>query len=416
MKYAIIIPDGCADEAIEQLGGKTPLQSAKLPAMDAIAAAGASMLCNNTPAHFPAGSEVANLCLLGYDPNVYFTGRAPLEAAAGGITLGPHDFAVRCNLVTIKDGVMADFTADHIDSDAAAKLLQTANQTIAMDESIVGSYAGKFEFVPGVAYRNLLIYRGDENTPPPFSQETRSSAPHDLTDLSIVDDYPRGPGSDLLVRLMNASQNLFEKHDVNLARQSAGKGVATHLWLWGLGGAPQLPSFEQTHGVRGVMITAVDLLRGIAALAGWPRIEVEGATGYLDTDYAAKGRAAIEALNDFDLVCVHIEAPDEASHEGRHDAKIEALEQIDTHIVGPLSEALANHGEYRILVTPDHPTFCRTKKHAHGMVPAIIAGTGIQADGQSTYDESSSQAADRRLDRGWDLMSEFVRRDLTTEN
>lgn len=416
MKYAIIIPDGCADEAIEALDGQTPLQAADLPAMDAIAAAGVSMLCNNTPQHFPAGSEVANLCLLGYDPNIYFTGRAPLEAAAGGIELGPHDFAIRCNLVSVIDGVMTDFTADHIDSDAAAKLLHAANQTLTSDPDIVGPLVGKLEFVPGVSYRNLLIYRGDENTPPPFSRETRSSAPHDLTDLSIADDFPRGPGSDLLVRLMNASEALFETHPVNLSRRADGKGVATHLWLWGLGGAPQLPSFEQTHGVGGVMITAVDLLRGIAALAGWPRIEVEGATGYLDTDYAAKGSAAIKALDDYDLVCVHIEAPDEASHEGRHDAKIEALEQIDKHIVGPLSAALAARGEHRILITPDHPTFCRTKKHAHGMVPAIMSGTGVEADSQSTYDELSAQSAGRRLDRGWDLMGEFIQSDSNTKH
>ena len=411
MKYVIIIPDGCADEPIESLGDRTPLQSAALPAMDSVAADGTSMLANNTPAEFPAGSEVANLCLLGYDPHRYFTGRAPLEAAASGIELGPHDFAVRCNLVTIGDGIMNDFTADHIDNDAAAKLLQSANESIASGPDIVGDYAGRFEFVPGVSYRNLLIYRGDENTPPPFSDATRSSAPHDLTDLPIADDFPRGPGSDLLVHMMNAAGDLFADHPVNADRRSAGKGVATHVWLWGLGGAPNLPDFAETHGVAGVMITAVDLLRGIAALAGWPRIEVDGATGYLDTDYAAKGRAAIAALDDYDLVCVHIEAPDEASHEGRPDAKIEALQQIDKHIVGPIREALVKHGEHRILITPDHPTFCRTKKHTHGLVPAVMAGTGIDPDSQSTYDEQSCQSAGVVLDRGWDLMDRFIASD-----
>ena len=405
MKYVIVIPDGCADEPIEALGGKTPLQAAQLPAMDGLATAGTLALSNNTPLHLPAGSEVANLCLLGYDPDVYFTGRAPLEAAAQGISLGPDDWAVRCNLVTIEDQIMVDFTADHISTPEATALLASAQQELLGDNDL----DSRLEFVPGVSYRNLMIYRGSPGTAPPFSRETRTRAPHDLTDLSVTDDFPRGPGSDTLVRLMNRSAELFANHPVNLARIASGKRPATNVWLWGLGGAPNLPSFEQRFGVRGVMITAVDLLRGIAALVGWPRIEVEGATGYLDTNYAGKGQAAVEALNDYDVVCVHIEAPDEASHEGRHDAKIEALEQIDKHIVAPLVEALAKHGEHRMLVMPDHPTPCGTKKHSHGMVPLVMAGTGIAPGGQTTYDEVAAEASGRRFDKGWDLMEAFVR-------
>ncbi len=404
MKYVIVIPDGCADEPMESLGGKTPLQAANLPAMDDLAKRGYVALSNNTPAHFPAGSEVANLCLLGYDPDLYFTGRAPLEAAAQGISLGPDDWAVRCNLVTIEDQIMIDFTADHIGNDEGAQLLKSAQANLLSDSPV----DSRFEFVPGVSYRNLLIYRGRAGTPAPFSADTRSSAPHDLTDLSIADDFPRGPGSDLLVRLMNESADLFAEHPVNKARVKAGKRPATHIWLWGLGGAPNLPSFRDRFGVQGVMITAVDLLRGIAALAGWPRIEVKGATGYLDTDYAAKGRAAINALDQYDVVCVHVEAPDEASHEGRPDAKIEALQQIDQHIVAPLVDALAKHGDHRILVLPDHPTFCSTKKHTHGMVPLVIAGTGVVAGDQTTYDEVTAGASGRRFDKGWDLMKAFI--------
>ncbi len=413
MKYVIIIPDGCADEPIDELGGKTPLQAAQLPAMDALARDGMLALANNTPAHLPAGSEVANLCLLGYDPDVYFTGRAPLEAAAQGITLGKNDWAVRCNLVTVDDQIMVDFTADHISSDEATELLASAQAELIEKGDWTDAerkVVSRFQFVPGVSYRNLLIYRGDDSIPAPFSSDTRSSAPHDLTDLSVSDDFPRGPGSELLVRLMNASAELFANHPVNAKRVAAGKRPATNVWLWGLGGAPNLPSFKERHGVQGVMITAVDLLRGIAALAGWPRIEVEGATGYLDTDYAAKGREAVKALDTYDLVCVHIEAPDEASHEGRHDAKIEALEQIDTHVVAPLFEALKRYGEYRILVTPDHPTPCGTKKHSHGMAPLVIAGSGISSDKQSTYDEASAAASGKRFEHGWDLMNEFIKK------
>ena len=406
MKFVIVIPDGCADEPLEALDNRTPLQAATLPEMDAIATRGCSALANNTPTQFPAGSEVANLCLLGYDPNLYFTGRAPLEAAAQGITLGPEDWAVRCNLVTIEDQIMVDFTADHIRSEEGTALLESATEAFLQDTL----YEGRFEFVPGVSYRNLLIYRGDKDTPAPFAPSTRSTAPHDLTDLSVANDFPRGPGSDLLVRFMNQSAEVFSDHPVNLRRIAEGKRPATNVWLWGLGGAPNLPAFEETHGVRGVMITAVDLLRGIAALVGWSRIEVEGATGYLDTDYVAKGQAAIQALDQYDLVCVHVEAPDEASHEGRHDAKIEALEQIDQHIVGPLSAALQEHGEHRILITPDHPTFCRTKKHAHGMVPLIMAGSGITADHQTAYDEIACEAAGKTFPHGWDLMNAWIKK------
>ncbi len=404
MKYVIVIPDGCADEPIDALDGKTPLETARMPATDAVAKAGALALANNTPLHLPAGSEVANLCLLGYDPDVYFTGRAPLEAAAQGISLGPHDWAVRCNLVTVEDQVMVDFTADHITTEEAKELLEAAQASLLADVPD----GARFEFVPGVSYRNLLVYRGEAGAVAPFSPDTRTQAPHDLTDLSVTDEFPRGPGSDLLVQLMSRSAELFASHPVNQARIAAGKKPATNLWLWGLGGAPNLPSFHERYGVKGVMITAVDLLRGIAALAGWPRIEVEGATGYLDTDYAAKGRAAVRALDEYDVVCVHIEAPDEASHEGRHDAKIEALEQIDQHIVAPLVEALEQQGDYRILITPDHPTPCGTKKHSHGMVPLVIAGAGVQADMQSSYDEVAAEASGRRFDQGWDLMDDFI--------
>ncbi|MDA9777497.1 cofactor-independent phosphoglycerate mutase [Rubripirellula sp.] len=406
MKYVIVIPDGCADEPLEVLGGKTPLEAASVPAMDHLAEIGRVGLSNNTPLHLPAGSEVANLCLLGYDPDQYFTGRAPLEAAAQGIALAPGDWAVRCNLVTIEDQVMKDFTADHITTEEASQLLDSAQKELLSHEAL----GGQLEFVTGVSYRNLLLYRGQEGASGLFSRDTRTSAPHDLTDLPISNDFPRGPGSDLLVRLMSRSAKLFAEHPVNLARIAAGKRPATHLWLWGLGDAPTLPSFEQRYGLNGVMITAVDLLRGIAALVGWPRIEVEGATGYLDTDYAAKGRAAVAALTKYDVVCVHIEAPDEASHEGRHDAKIEALEQIDRHIVAPLTEALKNQGDYRILVTPDHPTPCSTKKHSHGLVPLLMAGTNIEPDSESTYCESAAARTGWCYSKGWDLMNELMKK------
>lgn len=395
MKYAIVIPDGCADEPQDVLGGKTPLQAANIPHMDAVAAAGVVGRANNVPPSLPPGSDVANLSLLGYDPLAHFTGRAPLEAAAQGIELGPDDWAVRCNLVTVIDQTMRDFTADHISTEEATELLATVQEALGNE---------KLQFVPGVSYRNLMICRGGA----PFSDATRTTPPHDLTDKTVLDDYPRGPGSDLLNHLMAESVHLFEKHPVNEARVKAGKLPATNVWLWGQGRTPKLAPFEQLYGRRGAMITAVDLLRGLAALLGWERIEVPGATGYTDTDYAAKGRYAIEALNRTDIICVHVEATDEASHEGDCAGKIKALEEIDRHIVGPLWEALQAQGDYRILISPDHPTPLRTKTHSHGFVPWAMAGTGVAPDNAQTYDDVTAGASDRAYPEGWKLMKDFL--------
>jgi 2,3-bisphosphoglycerate-independent phosphoglycerate mutase len=398
MKYAIVIPDGCADEPQESLGGRTPLEAARVPAMDAVAAAGVVGRSDNVPASLPPGSDVANLSLLGYDPIANYSGRAPLEAAAQGIAMGPDDWAVRCNLVTVEDQVMRDFTAGHISSEEAAALIGT------LQEGLGGP---QLEFFPGVSYRNLMIVRGHGRAVP-FTADTRTTPPHDLTDKSVLDDYPRGPGSNWLADLMAQSSRLLAEHPVNVRRRAEGKLPATHAWLWGLGKRPRLAPFAERYGVQGAMITAVDLLRGLAALIGWRRIDVPGATGYTDTDYAAKGRYAIEALGEVDLVCVHVEATDEASHEGDVAAKLKALEEIDRHVVGPLHEALKRHGDYRILVSPDHPTPLRTKTHSHGFVPFAMAGAGVEPDAARTYDDPTSERSELVFAEGWKLMGHFL--------
>ncbi len=403
MKYVIVIPDGAADQPQVALGGLTPLEAARTPHMDALAAAGVVGRACHTPQELPAGSEIGNLCLLGYDPFAHFTGRAPMEAAAQGIELGPDDWAIRCNLVTIDDQVMFDFTADHITSEEGRELLADVQKKVTSD----AKWRGALEFVPGVSYRNLLIWRGDK-LPAPFTNETRTEAPHDWTDLSIADAHPRGPGGDVLVELMDATVEIFRDHPVNWKREQDGHRRATNVWLWGQGGAPTLEPFTQKYGPRGAMITAVDLLRGIAALVGWDRIEAPGATGYLDTDYASKGREAIAALDQYDLVCVHVEAPDEASHEGRVDAKVKAIEQIDEHIVGPVLDALRRHGEWRMLVSPDHPTYLSTKKHTHGDVPIAIAGAGIEPDRFGAYGDTNASESELAFERGWEMMRWFI--------
>ena len=398
MKYAIIIPDGCADEPQQVLDGRTPLQAASIPAMDAIAADGVVGRANNVPQHLPAGSAVANMSLLGYDPSENFTGRAPLEAAAQGVDLGSEDWAIRCNLVTIENQVMRDFTADHISSEEARELLATAQELLQHDN---------LTYVPGVSYRNLLIFRGRQS-PAPFTNETTATPPHDLTDKSVADDYPRGPGSGLLNEIMSHTVASFSDHPVNTARHSRGKLPATNVWLWGIGKPPVLSSFADRYGKSGKMITAVNLLRGLATLIGWNQIEVPGATGYTDTNYSAKGKYAIDALPTTDVICVHVEATDEASHEGNVAEKIKALEQIDRYIVGPVREALQSQGDYRILVTPDHPTPLRTKTHSHGPVPWAISGTGVRADNQTTYDEIAASRSDLDFHEGWRLMDYFL--------
>lgn len=403
MKYALIIPDGCADRPLDVLDGRTPLEAAQIPAMDAVAAAGRVGFAHHVPEGMAPGSDVANLSLLGYDPCQTYTGRAPLEAVAQGIDLLPLDWAVRCNLVTVENQIMKSFTAGHISSEEAAELIASLQDHIDQIESM----RERFEFHPGVSYRNLLICRGTQEKLP-FSEHTRTVPPHDLSDRSVVDDYPRGPGSDLLVELMSQSATVFANHSINQARVAAGKLPATSAWLWGEGQVPSLCPFVEKYGVQGAMITAVDLLRGIARLLGWKQIDVPGATGYTDTDYAAKGAAAVAALDEVDFVCVHVEATDEASHEGDAKAKVKALEEIDQKIVGPIYDALRSRGEYRILVSPDHPTPVSTKTHSSDPVPMAMAGSGIVPDGSKQFSESAARDTGWSFPAGYEVMKTFI--------
>ncbi len=402
MKYAIVIPDGCADEPVAALGGLTPLQAAKLPNMDRVARLGVVGRANNVPPSLTPASDVATLSLFGYDPLQVYTGRAPLETAAIGIKLGPNDWAIRCNLVYAPDGHMRDFTAGHISNEDSRELILALQKELGGKE-VAG---GAIEFHPGVQYRNILVWRG-RSADSPFAGTT-AQPPHDIPDQLLAGHLPQGPGRDILVSLMEASKPILAAHPVNRQRVAEGKKPATQIWLWGHGKAPTVQPFRETYGPSGAIISAVDLVRGVGVLLGWHRIDVPGATGYLDTDYAAKGRYAVEALGAFDLVCVHVEAPDEASHEGRADEKVKALERIDEHIVGPLLEALPRYGRWRILVEPDHRTTLATRAHAHGPVAFAAAGTGIAPRGQQSYDEPTADAGDLNFDPGWTLMRWFL--------
>jgi 2,3-bisphosphoglycerate-independent phosphoglycerate mutase len=366
--------------------------------MDRLAKNGVVGLTNNVPPTLTPASDVATLSLFGYDPLEVYTGRAPLEAAAMRINLGPNDWAIRCNLVTVENEQMRDFTAGHISNAEGRALMQTVAEKLGEQ--------GRLDFFPGVSYRNILAYRSA--APAPFSNETKTQPPHDIPDLPIAKYLPKGPGSEILRDLMERSRSVFAEHPVNVARRRSGKQPATQIWLWGQGRAPHMRPFAKVYGKRGAIISGVDLVRGVGILLGWARIDVPGVTDYLDNDYAAQGRATIEELQPYDLVCAHVEAPDEASHEGKAEEKVKALEAIDRHIVGPLCEAMPSLGDFRILVSPDHRTPLLTRAHAHGAVPFVIAGTRIAPNGQHTYDEQSAAASGLSFDRGHELMRTFL--------
>jgi 2,3-bisphosphoglycerate-independent phosphoglycerate mutase len=366
--------------------------------MDWVAREGQVGRSRNVPDRFLPASDVATLSLLGYDPELHYTGRAPLEAAAMGVDLGPDDWAVRCNLMTIRDERLTDFTAGHITSDEGRSL-------IAAIQAALGS--ATVEFRPGVSYRNLMIYRGRPGVSL-LTGQTVTDPPHDHPNEPVSEHLPRGPGSDELKELLVEAARVLASHPVNTARINSGKPPANAIWLWGQGKAPTMPRFSDLYRKWGAMISAVDLVRGVGVLAGWDRVDVPGSTGYLDTDYSAKGRYGVHALEDHDIVCVHIEAPDEASHEGRAEAKIEALERIDRDIVRPLLAALQSHKEWRILISPDHSTLLRTRAHDRAPVAWAIAGTGIVASGR-TYDEESARAKGAPfLEQGYRLMERFL--------
>lgn len=395
MKYALVIPDGAADEPQASLNNLTPFQFAKIPNMDTVARAGVVGRANHVPDSMPSGSDVGTMSLFGYDPLEFHTGRAPLEAAAQGIELGDRDWAIRCNLVTIADARMKSFTAEQMPNDIGRGLIQ------ALQKSQCGD--SHWKYYPGVSYRNLLIYRA-RDTDAPFSKKTVTTPPHDITDQEISAYLPTGPGSEIMRELMQQSVELFATNEANSAR---GARAATQTWLWGEGVRPALKSFADRFGVSGAVITAVDLLRGIGRLLGWTVVEVKGATGYLDTDYKAKGLAAIETLKSHDFVVVHVEASDEASHEGNAPAKVEALERIDADVVGPLHAYLKSQGPYRMLISPDHPTFLRTKTHSHGYVPVAACGTGISSDGAVAYNDVTAAESSLVFDKGHELMPWF---------
>ena len=392
MKYALIIPDGAADLPIDALGGKTPLQAAETPNMDWIAANGKIGTVRNVPDGMPCGSDVAILSVLGYDPKQYYTGRAPLEAAAQGLQIAPDEWVFRCNLVTLVDAVMEDYCAGHITTEEAAQLINELNRNLS---------TASMRFYAGVGYRHLMTYKGDV--------DVETTPPHDILGQRIREHLPRGEGSQMLRDLIDRSQVVLAEQEVNNIRRDLGENPATSIWLWGQGKMPQLPAFEERYGITAAAITAVDLVRGLATLIGWERIEVPGATGYIDTNFAGKGAAAVEALGRLDMVCVHVEAPDEAGHNQNVAAKVQSISEIDRHVVGPVLDRLRAEGDqWRICVLPDHPTPCAVRTHTGDPVPFAVAGKRIEAVVSGPFDEQTAVASDLHIPRGCELMEYFL--------
>ncbi len=395
MKYAIIIPDGAADEPLDALGGRTPLEAAETPNMDWIAQQGRLGLVRTVPDGFESGSDVATMSLLGYDPAVYHTGRAPLEAAAQRIPLASTDWVFRCNLVTVIDGVMKDHSAGGISDAEAARLLVDLRQVVQLPN---------VEFHNGVSYRNLMVCRGDMHF------DVRTKPPHEIPEEPIASHLPKGQGADLLQQIMDWSAKLFADHEINRERRKRGVNPATQVWLWGQGHAPSMPTFAERFGVgSGCMITGVDLLRGLAVLLGWEVQEVEGMTSFHDTNYAGQGDATADMLDRYDLVLSHIEAPDEASHIADWKTKVAAIEHIDRYIVGPVLEKMRGMTDWRILVMPDHPTNIGTRKHGYAPPLFAMAGSDIKDASGNTYSERNAAGTGLKFDKGHELMGYFLR-------
>ncbi len=392
-KYAIIVPDGAADEPIDQFGNKTALEAAEIPNIDKVSTQGRQGIVRTIPDGMEAGSDVAQMSLLGYDPRRYYSGRAPIEAVARKIDLAPSDWVFRCNLVTISDGKMADHSAGHISTEEGTKLIKELDEQFGSDQ---------LRFHPGVSYRHLLVCKG-------LDFDVHTYPPHDCIGMAKDKILPRGRGAELLIDLMARSHQLFSNHDINKVRNDLGENQVSSIWLWGQGKKARMESFKKRFGITGAVITAVDLARGLAMLIGFDLIDVPGATGFVDTNYQGKASAAIQALDKYALVLVHIEAPDEASHSGSADLKKKAIEQIDKHIVGPVLEAIQTYEDWRILVAPDHPTPVSTKAHSSEPVPFAMAGTGIAGILHKNFSETNAAKSGFRIDNGFELMEYFLK-------
>ena len=382
MKYILVVGDGMADYPIAELGNKTPLQAAYKPNMDSIAAEGQSGLLKTIPDESSLGSDTAICSVLGYDPRIYCTGRGPLEAPSRGIKLGKNDAAYRCNIITEKDGAILDYSAGHITTEESSKLIQAIKEAF--------EKPGKVEFYSGLDYRHFLILR---NFPHP--ELIQCTPPHDAIGVDVSAVLPKARSAEaektaqLLRDLINGSRDILRSHPVNIARQEAGKRPGNLIWPWGGGKKPSMPTLKEKYGLKAAVISAVDLVKGIATYAGMEVINVPGATGLYDTNYEGKADAALKALDTNDLVFVHVEAPDEAGHARDYALKLKTIEDLDRRLLGRILDGLSE--PYAIAILPDHSTPAKIGTHARDPVPFAIKSPSLKPDGVRKFDEFSAR-------------------------
>ncbi len=397
-RYIVLVGDGMGDYPLDELGGKTPLQAARTPSLDRLARLGTLGRARTIPQGFPPGSDVANMSIMGYDPRQFYTGRGPLEAAAMGIGMNPEDVAFRCNLVTLsfKEGrvFMEDYSAGHITTEEAAALINDLAPHVS---------SRSFELHPGVSYRHLLLWKGGP-------EGIATVPPHDFTGMDVTEAWHVYEEEPLLYDLLTKAITLFHRHPVNEKRKKQGKHPANSLWPWGQGRRPVMATFPQLYDIEGAVVAAVDLIKGLGVWAGLEMIKVPGATGYLDTDYHAKARAALKALEEKKLVFVHVEAPDEASHMGNLKEKIKAIENFDKQVVGPIIDGLKDmEGPHRILVITDHYTPVSVKTHRPDPVPFVIYDSlSPQENKQGAFSEEDAEKTGILIEEGYQLMSRFI--------
>ena len=398
MKYALLIGDGMADRPLKMLGRRTPLQAANIPNMDEIASSGMLGLIKTVSKKTGKSSDVAILSLLGYSISEYYTGRGPLEAASMGVHLEEGQAAFRCNLVTVDETSLVDYSAGHISTGEAKVLIEFLNEKLRWDG---------IKFYPGVSYRHLAVVDSSKGRFSGFVPELlKCKAPHDVMNQALEKVLPAGRESDVFKELMYEAGKLLDEHEVNVVRRELGENPANMIWLWGQGIEPRLPGFS----IKGAVISAVDVVKGIGCSAGLSVVDVPGATGYFDTDYNAKAEYAINALKEYDFVLVHVEAPDEAGHIGDVRAKISAIENFDSKVVGPVLSYLREQGDYKVCVLPDHATPVEMRTHADDMVPFAICGTDVDDRSELKFDEVSAKKSGIRIPSGDKLMEHFIGR------
>lgn len=401
MKYVVILGDGMADYPVQQLDNKTPLQYAVKPNIDFLAKHGEVGMVKTVPEGIPPGSDAANLSVMGYNPKLYYTGRSPLEAVSMGIELEESDIAMRCNLVTLSghenysDKVMIDYSADEISTEEARELIAEVNRHFKKSD---------LSFYPGISYRHCLVWK---NGPTGY----KLTPPHDILEKNISGYLPQGEYGNVLLEMMEKSYEFLKEHPINLKRKAKGLRPANSIWLWGEGRKPALSSFTDKYKLKGSVISAVDLIKGIGICAGLNSIDVEGATGNIHTNFIGKAQAALKELEaGQDFVYVHIEAPDECGHRQEIENKVKAIEYIDDKVVGTIIKGLESYEDYRLLVVPDHPTPLALRTHTSEPVPYIIYQKSAEkASGVSGYDEQQAAGTGIFINEGYTLMDRFIK-------